>query len=81
MESDDESSSIEKTALIIKMFLTKSLKDGNPCGEEELLQLIEAIKTIVPSSSKRLFNLLRDIIVLAVSVYEKQSGKFFTVND
>lgn len=32
VESDDESSSIEKTALIIKMFLTKSLKDGIQCG-------------------------------------------------
>lgn len=33
-ESDDESSSIEKTALIVKMFLAKSLKEGNPCSNE-----------------------------------------------
>ena len=81
VESDDENSSIEKTALIIKMFLTKSLKDGNPCCEEELLELIDCIKVIATNSSKRLFNLLKEIIVLASRVGQKQSGKECSVSD
>ncbi len=57
------------------MFLTKSLKDGNPCGREELVMLIQGTKNILASSSKRLFNLLKEIIVLASKVYQKQVGK------
>ena len=57
------------------MFLTKSLKDGISCGEKDLLELIYSLKTIVATSSKRLFNLLKEIIVLASKVYQKQSGK------
>lgn len=74
-EGDDETSSIEKTALIIKMFLTKSLKEGNPCSDDELLQLITGIKSIIAASSKRLFVLLKEIIMLASQVYQKQTGR------
>ena len=44
IESDDESNSIEKTALIIKMFLTKGLKEGNFCEKEEILELVNSLK-------------------------------------
>ena len=63
------------------MFLTKSLKEGNPCSDRELIHLIEGIKSIIASSSKRLFNLLKEIIVLASQVYQKLIGKEFAVSE
>ena len=57
------------------------MKDGNPCNDEELLLLIDSLKVIVASSSKRLFVLLKEIIVLATRVYQKQTGRECSVND
>ena len=63
------------------MFLTKGLQLGNICSEEEILDLVKGVKSIIALSSKRLFNILKDIIVLAIKVYQNLTGKNLTIND
>jgi hypothetical protein len=43
------------------------------------MQLVEGIKTIVATSPKRLFLLLKEIIVLSIKVYEKQENRELTI--
>lgn len=57
------------------MFLSKGLKEGNFCEMECILELVEGLKAIVADVNKKLFVLLKDIIVLAIKVHEKQIGR------
>ena len=57
------------------MFLSKGLKEGSFCEMDCILELVEGLKSIVADVNKKLFLLLKDIIVLAIKVYEKQIGR------
>ena len=79
VEGDDESNSIEKTALIVKMFLSRCLREGGECSQEDAMRLVQAVKGIIPSASKRLFSLLREVVVLGVRLCERERGAPYTL--
>ena len=79
VEGDDESNSIEKTALIVKMFLSRCLREGGQCSQEDAFRLVEAVKGILPTATKRLFALLREVIVLGVRVCERERNAPFSL--
>ena len=51
------------------MFLKKALRETDACCKEEILSLIEALKTIISTLPKVIYKLIKEVITLAVKVY------------
>ena len=61
------------------MFLTRCFREGGECGKDDATRLVEAVKGILPTASKRLYSLLREVIVLGVRVCEREAGSLFSL--
>lgn len=59
LEQEEDAGGLEKTALILRMFLQRGLQEGSLCAEEELIQLVDSLQPVLATASKKLYALLK----------------------